>query len=65
MNAIGILTRVAPKKKVLFVRFLVTAVYEEVIVTPARLCLGSVVGAVCGTRLSRAMGAESGDFGDV
>jgi hypothetical protein len=65
MNATDILTLVAPKKKVLFARFLATAACGEVIATPARLCLESVVGAVCGTRLSEAMGAESGGFGDV
>ena len=65
MNPTDILIRVVLKKKALFAQFLATAACEEVIATPARLCLESVVGAVCGTRLSRAMGAESGGFGDV
>lgn len=50
-NATGILMRVVLKKMVQFARFLVTAACGEDTATPALLCLGSVVGAVCGIRL--------------
>ena len=57
-NATGILMRVVLKRRVQFARFLVTAACGEDTATPALLCLGSVVDAVCGIRLQKATGVE-------
>jgi hypothetical protein len=54
-----------PKRRVLSARPLVTAVHERDMVTPAHLCLASVVVTVCGARLLRVMDVELAGISNV